>query len=487
MVNIESLKSTLDSIRADWNIPGISVTAIKDGETLLAEGIGAKSVEGGAQVDAQTAFAIGSCTKSITSVALGILVDEGKIGWDDKVVTHLPDFVLYDDWVTQHVTVRDMLSHRVGIQRALPLYLKGDMLKSEIVHRMRYFQPVDEFRANFRYGNSHYTLAGELVAAVSGQSWADFVRERVFVPLNMSNSYTCYQNMIAGTENYTQAHSYMEDSLIPPSSHMSGEGTVVAWADIGDESAGSIITTANDMVGWLTMLLNQGAPLLKPETFATITHPQIVPRVYEESEFAPFAAAQSPANIYAYGLGFYLLDYRGYKAIVGGGQIQGMNAAFMVVPGMNVGGAVMVNTYHTLGYLALILTVIDALMDTTDRDWSAPFMGMAQAIRQSTVQTVQRLIDAREDVAPSLALSDYAGTYHNDLYGDFVIAANGDHLTLTYGPDYSGTLTHWQGDQFVFENTTKTVSDKALMAFSIKGGSVTALSMRDGTTFARSG
>lgn len=486
MDNLTDLTARIESALQDWTIPGAAVTIIKDGQPVMARGFGLKEVGTSQAVDADTAFAIGSCTKSFTSVALAILVDEGKLSWDDPVVKYLPDFALYDDWITQHVTVRDMLSHRVGIQRAFYLYLKGDLPKAEIVRRMRYLQPADEFRSNFCYGNSHYTLAGQLVEAASGQPWADFVRERIFAPLGMAGSHTCYDDMRAATENVTQPHTVLEDGLIPQSSQMIGQQSVIPWQNIGHESAGSVITTANDMAGWLKMLINRGAPILKPETFEALHHPQIVPRDYASSEFAPFFLVNAPTQFYAYGLGFYLSDYRGHRMMLGGGQIQGMNATFAALPELNLGIAVMVNTYHTLGYLALLMVTLDDLLGVQEQDWNQAFLGLAGAFREQTVAQVQPIIDARQaDFPMTLPLAGYAGIYHSDLLGEIQIAVQGDHLTLYYGPGFAGTLTHWEKDTFVFTMTAPSISDKDLMFFSIENGQAAVLHFREGPALHR--
>ncbi len=486
MDNFNNLVARIEAALQDWTIPGTAVTIIKNGQAVMARGFGLKDVGIGQVVDADTAFAIGSCTKSFTAAALGILVDEGKLSWDDPVVKYLPDFALYDDWITQHVTVRDMLSHRVGIQRAFYLYLKGDMPKPEIVRRMRYLQPTDAFRSNFRYGNSHFTLAGQLVEVISGQPWAGFVRERIFVPLGMSGSYTCYDDMRVATQNFTQPHAVLEDGLIPQSSQMTGRQSVVPWQNIGHESAGSVITTANDMAGWLKMLTNRGAPILKLETFEELRHPQIVPRDYAASEFAPFFLVNAPTHFYAYGLGFYLSDYRGHKMMLGGGQIQGMNATFAALPELNLGVAVMVNTYHTLGYLALLMMILDDLLGVQEQDWNGVMLGLAGAFRKQTVAQVQPIIEARQADAPmTLPLAGYGGTYHSDLLGEISIRVQDDQLILYYGPGFAGTLTHWEKDTFIFTMIAPSISDKDLISFTVENGQAAALHFRDGIALHR--
>lgn len=482
MVDVTSLEARIGSALADWTIPGGAVTVVKDGETAIARGFGVRQVGTDAAVDAHTGFAIGSCTKSVTAVALAILVDEGKLSWDDPIIRYLPDFALYDPWITEHVTVRDALAHRIGQRRNIRIYLKGDAPKTEIVHRMRYMQPQNDFRADFRYGNTQYTLAGQLVEAVSGQTWADFVRERIFAPLRMTESYTSYARMCAGTDNYTAPHAVIAGDALLDAGLMRGEQGVVAWQDIGDESAGSVITSAADMAGWLRMLLNEGAPILSAETLRAMHHPQIAPLNYAASEFAPFALLNAPTHFYAYGLGFYLFDYRGHKTVVGGGQIQGMNAVFATVPALRLGVSVMVNTNATFAHFGVLLTIFDAYMVASDRDWNRDFLGLADGIHQQTAAQMQGMIDARQaDIPPALPLDAYAGVYHSDLNGDMTISVKDGGLHLYYGPGYSGTLAHWQGDSFALHLLPPLARETDLVTFQIEAGAAVAFTFMDGT------
>lgn len=184
--------------------------------------------------------------------------------------------------------------------------------------------------------------------------------------------------------------------------------------------------------------------------------------------------------IYAYGLGFYLFDYRGEKALVGGGQIQGMNAAFMALPERNIAVSVMVNTYQTMGYLTLNLMLLDAMLGYDDRDWQRDGIALAHQFEAQTMAQVQPIVDARQDKPMSLQLEAYTGIYHNQLAGAISISMTDVGLTLVYGSGYAGTLTHWDGDTFVFTMTAPTIADKDLMQFEVSSGQVKALVLRSG-------
>lgn len=471
-----------------WGIPGGAVTIVKDDATLMAQGYGVKDVTTGEAIDAYTAFAVGSCTKSITALGLGLLVQEGRMTWDDKIIQHLPDFALYDAWLTEHVTIRDMLSHRVGLQRAIRLYQKGDMPKSEIVHRMRYLQPVAGFRTDFCYGNPHYTLAGALIEAVSDTTWSDFLYERLFKPLGMKGTYTCYGDMLKATDNFTQVHTpHTPDAhvLIPQSAFMLAEQRRIAWQDIGNEPAGSVITTAHDMQFFLKMMLGGGAPLFEKATLESLWHPSIVPADYEASMFAPFVMLGSPTHFYAYGMGFYLFDFHGHKAVVGAGQIQGMNTAFILLPQENIGASVMLNTFHTLAHFGLILDIAEELLGKASYDWAGRFLGLAGGIAQQTKAQVDAFIASHPLSELTRKLTAYEGRYHHDLYGVISIKLEDERLFLSYGTQYAGTLTAWQDDKFIFNMTTTTDYDATLVSFEFDGERVVGFGFDDGAYFTR--
>ena len=173
---------------AEWEVTGLAVAVVKDGEVLFAKGYGIRELGSAAKVDEHTLFAIGSTTKAMTAAAIGMLVDEGKLDWDDPVTDHLPDFRLYDPFVTREITVRDLLTHRAGLPNADFLWYGQDSEAADILFRMRYVEPETSLRSSFTYQNIMYAAAGEVVAELSGMSWDAFIQKRIFEPLDMNGS-----------------------------------------------------------------------------------------------------------------------------------------------------------------------------------------------------------------------------------------------------------------------------------------------------------
>jgi CubicO group peptidase (beta-lactamase class C family) len=170
----------------DWNVPGLAIAVVKDGRVAFAKGYGVRELGKPAPVDTQTRFAIGSTTKAMTAAALAMLVDEGKLRWDDPVTKYLPGFQTGDPYVTREITVRDLLTHRAGLGNADFLWYESDIPAAEVRRRVRMLRPAYSLRSSFIYQNVMYAVAGQVVAAASGMPWATFVRTRIFGPLGMT-------------------------------------------------------------------------------------------------------------------------------------------------------------------------------------------------------------------------------------------------------------------------------------------------------------
>ncbi len=447
------IDSLIDQVRHDWNVPGVAVSLVKDGAVAFAKGYGVRAVGSPEVVDGDTLFPIGSCTKSFTAAALALLVDEGKIAWDDPVRRYRPDFAVADAWMSDHITVRDLLAHRLGLKRATPLYISLQYNRDQLIERMRYYEPLTDFRAEFTYDNAQYTLAGAVVETVSGQAWHKFIQERLFAPLGMTRSQTC-SNDASQLVNRSGGHTLKPHGLLVNSSAMIGEMVEVPWQNIGNESAGSIISSARDLGAWLIMLLSQGSyantTLIQPETLTQLHQPQTVSIHIEESPFAPLYLLGSPTHFWTYGLGFYVIDYRGYKMIIGGGQIRGFNSLFVLLPQLNAGYSILVNVNNTAAHFAISNSIADLLIGGEERNWNQELLGLAAMVEQlEQAQLDSVLADRQTDVPPTHTITHYSGTYRHQLYGDITVAADSESAAVRYGSGYTGRLHHWSGDTYL--------------------------------------
>lgn len=447
------IDALVEEVQHDWQVPGIAVSLVRDGVLDFAKGYGVRVVGSAEPVDGDTLFSIGSCTKSFTAAALAILVDEGKMAWDDPVRRHRPDFAVADEWMSNHITVRDLLAHRLGLKRATPLYISLQYSQSELIERMRYYEPLVDFRSEFTYDNAQYTLAGALVEAVSGQTWRDFVRERIFAPLGMQNSQTCYADAVQAP-NRTGGHTVIPQGILVNSSTMIGDVIEVPWQNIGNEPAGSIVSSAREMGAWLMMLLSQGKYvdklLIQPATLAQLHQPQTVSIHIDQGPFAPLYLLGSPTHFWSYGLGFYIIDYRGHKMVIGGGQIRGMNSLFVLLPELKAGYSILVNVNNTAAHFAISNSIADVLIGNERRDWNQEFLGLARMVEQSEQAYLDSMIAARQaDLPPAEAFGDHVGTYQHRLYGRVQVEMKDGQARVLYGVGYIGTLQHWGGSTYL--------------------------------------
>ena len=422
----------------DWRAPGLALAVVKNGQVVFAKGYGVLELGKPAAVDTQTLFAIGSTTKAMTVMALAMLVDEGKVRWDDPVTKHLPGFQLADPYVTRELTVRDLVTHRAGLPNADFLWAFNDIPGDEILRRLRYVRPAYSLRSGFIYQNIMYAVAGQVVAAASGTSWADFLRARIFQPLGMTRTVALLTEA-ARVSNVASPHEMWDDTI-----HVIANRFVDPVAP-----AGSVWSSVADMSKWMRLVLDSGRyggrTLVQKRTFLDIVRPQtMVP----DDQFYPTAQLTRP-HWTTYGLGWFQQDYLGRKVDFHTGSIDGMVAIVGLMLDEGLGVYVLSNLDHVEVRHALMLKTFDLFTGAPARDWSADLRKLygdlaAQGVaaRQRTEQ--QRVVGTR----PSLPLEKYAGTYADSLYGTRTVSFENGALRMRFGPRYSATLEHWQYDTF---------------------------------------
>lgn len=471
-MNTQQLNETITKMLTAWNIPGAAV-AVVQGDDVFTQGYGVLEAGKPETVNADTIFAIGSTTKAFTSALIGMLVDEGKLAWDDLVIQYIPEFELYDDWVARHVTVRDLLCHRLGLERAQKLYYHRGYDQGEIIRRMKYLKPAVGFRTGFNYANQQYGVAGLIVEAVTGKSWDDFITERIFNEMNMSRSFSGHDR-VTDYKNFASPHAVLDETY-PVGVRFLGVPSVIENFKLTHEPAGSIHTSANDLAQWLKALLEDGVPLLQKITFNEIISPQIVMQDLLSSELAPLAYLQPATHFWTYALGWWAMDYHGEKVLMHGGQMPGYNSVVAFFPHRKLALAVMVNVHQTLSHAALFYAISDILLDKQGRDWSTEFQMVAQGYMAEVKGQVDDMRLKRDpNLPPSDKLDSYAGTFSNDLFGEMTVTQKDDSLQLTYGAN-TATLEHWQGDTFLAHWNLKGLMDDSMIAFSSDGKTMTLL------------
>jgi CubicO group peptidase (beta-lactamase class C family) len=420
----------------EFEVPGLAVAVVKDGKVVLAKGYGVRALGESAAVDEKTLFAIGSCSKAFTAAALGLLVDEGKVKWDDPVAKHLRGFELYDPYASRELTLRDILSHRCGLDRHDFVWYGSGLGREEILKRIRFAKPASSFRSKYGYQNIMFLAAGQVVPAVTGKSWDDFVTEKLFKPLGMKASNTSVAALPKGGDVATP-HERVEEKV-----------QTVPWRNIDNVGpAGSINSNVEDMARWVRFQLGDGTfektRLLSSGTLGEMHKSQtVVPlegptaKLYPHSHFA------------TYGLGWSLHDYRGRKVVEHGGNIDGMSAWVGLLPEEKLGLVVLTNRGGTFLPAAVQYFVFDAYLHAAPEDWVKQIAAVEKGVRK--VQKEAQAKDEKgrvEGTKPSLPLAKYAGVYKDDLYGEVTVKLEGDKLSAAWGP-LSGPLEHWQYDTF---------------------------------------
>jgi CubicO group peptidase (beta-lactamase class C family) len=409
-------------------------------------------MSGDQRVDADTIFPTGSTGKAFTAAALATLVDAGKIAWDDKVIDRLPGFQMYDPWVTREITIRDLLVHRSGLGLGagdLMFVPRGSISRAEAVKRLRNIKPATSFRSGYAYDNVLYMVAGQLIEAVTGKTWEDYMREHVLLPAGMTNSTSDNDRRFA-TENRAFPHART-------TARVRGIGALQPL-DERDElgraasPAGGLAISANDMGKWLALQLGRGRLPSGGSLFSEAAHAEMwKPHVLLPA--APRNEALKPAEpmFDTYALGWRVNDYRGTKLISHGGAVFGFQAVVVLVPDKNLAFAIEINSEDGEIILGLMYELLDHYLGFTAYEWPEKFA----AYKQDRLAKAMKALEAPEakpaKVGPSLPLERYAGVYSDSWYGNIDVALRNRALTIDFKstPRMGGRLEHWQYDTFI--------------------------------------
>lgn len=467
---LAGLDAYIEQARRAWEIPGLAIAIVRDDSVIFARGYGVREHGRDAPVDEHTLFAIASTSKAFTVAALGMLVDEGVLDWDDPVRKHLPGFELQDPYVTRHVTIRDLLTHRVGVAREDNVWIAGPFDRSDLVRRVRYLEQAREFRAGYGYNNLMYVVAGEVVAAAADTSWDAFVETRLFKPLGMTRT-TSRFDVVQTRDNVS-------------SSHIRSGGQIVVM-DRRDYDAlgpaGSIYSSVWEMAQWIRLHLNggvyEGKRLLERATLEEMHTPQVVMRI--DSVTRRMFPTQ---NFSAYGLGWRLHDYHGRKVVQHTGSVNYTRTQVGMIPSEGIGVVVIANLSSSELQTALMYRVFDLLLGLPETDWSEEYLALER--RSSGGRAAEPEVKAAQR-GPSLALEEYAGTYSDPLYGEVTVALEDGRLVLRYSPDYVADLEHWRFDTFRGRWRSRGFGQTTVTFGLDSRGRVRSLELQGFTTFRR--
>lgn len=454
----------------EFNVPGMAVSVVFDGKVHYSGGHGIVEVGNDAQVDEHTLFRIASVSKAFTAAALAVLADEGKLGWEDPVIDHIPEFRMHDPWVTREFTIRDLLTHRSGLPLGagdLLIFPEGNATRQEIIQAFRHLKPTSSFRSKYDYDNLLYIVAGEVVERVSGVAFEAFVENKLLRPLGMENC-VASPTRASGESALATPHLLMDGEL-----ETTGDGLNAVTAP-----AGGVTCSAAGMARWMSFVLSKGA---------TGAGERIISEAQFDQLLRPITLVGSPgymvehagAHLGAYALGWNVSSFYGEPSFSHGGAVWGMTTFIMILPEQGL-GIFATNNLMSPAPRAIVAEIADEFLgDLTaseDRDWIAIISDVFQERREAGDQAVAEAEASRAaDSTPSLPLEKYTGTYRDPWYGDIHITLEGNGLgdegRLWFRSDRNeplqGPLEHFQYDTFIVRWTDRQLMADAYVSFTL--------------------
>ncbi len=433
--NIKAIEKYIEQAQVDWQVPGMAVAIVKEGEIIFAKGFGVLEEGKKQKVDEHSLFAIASNTKAFISASLAHLVWEEKINWDDKVVSFLPYFELYDNYATNETTLKDLLSHRTGLGTFSGdvIWYKSDYSAAEVIKHIKYVPQAYSFRAGYGYSNLMYITAGEVIHAITGMPWNMFIESHVFKPLNMTRSITSIKEL-PSLGNFASPHKTINGTITPIN--------WTNWDNMG--AAGGIISSVEDMSKWMILQLNNGVygadTLFSTAEQKDMWTPQNSFKVSEKS------LKNMPSKQFnAYGLGWAIWNYKGRKLVSHGGGYDGMYSKVTMIPEENIGIVVLTNSMSGITN-SVTMKSIDLILETGNRDWSKEALPRAKKYNDYKEKRIAKRVDARVlETTPSVKANNFIGSYYDDFFGEVLIEKENEELAIKFktASHLNAKLSHW--------------------------------------------
>lgn len=469
VLNNKQVDSLVEKTLKTFDVPGIAVAIVKDGKVILSKGYGLRSLRTKEPVNEHTFFGIASNSKAFTAAGLGILVDEGKLKWDDKVVDLIPGFKLYNPYVTQEFTVRDLLTHRSGLGLGA-----GDLMifpdsnrvtKAELIHNMRFLKPVSGFRTKFDYDNLLYIVAGEVLVKVSGMSWEDFIESRIMRPIGMSQSAADYPRL-KDKENSIDAHTFIDGKL-----------TVISkgFPEISN-AAGGIWSNVSEMSKWVIMQMNGGkyGQDLKTKLFSKEVH---------EEMWSPQTII-SGSSFSSYGLGWFLDAVNGKLQVSHTGGLSGIVTQVTLIPELKLGIIVLTNQESGAAFTAITNTIKDGYFGIKGKDRIAAYKAIVAANeaedKEGTDKVWAAVAAQMKKNTQKADLGIYEGSFTDPWFGEVTIKNQGNQLFFqsVNSPKLGGQMIFYKGNTFVVKWTDRSMHADAFVIFTLgKDGKASGIKM----------
>lgn len=468
---LAALDARIETVRKRFDVPGIAIAIVQDGEVVIERGYGLREIGKPAHVDAHTLFAIASNTKAFTATALQLLAEDGKLDMSDRVIDHLPWFRMGDVYVTREMRVRDLLAHRSGLSLGagdLLFWPPSDYSSREVAERLANVPVTGQFRGQYAYDNILYGVAQLVVEQASGMTFKTFLQSRIFNPLGMGETRYNANDLQPG-DNVATGHAKPDfaGKLVPV-------GTL-SWENVA--GAGGLYSSVHDLSKWMKVQLAGGVisgegehavrlfPAKRQRQMWTMLTPIAVP---EPS--VPELAPMMP-NFLGYGEGWMLSDYRGEKLVWHTGGWPGQVSRLTLVPGKKIGIVVLTNQEVGAAFNAVTYEALDVMLGYAPHDWVGAYGKAAAKADAGADDSWTKLLAIRDAKSkPSLPLAKYTGTWRDPWYGDVLITQDGKGLAMQFSrtPALNGRLEHWQHDSFIVRWKDRTLNADAFVYFALE-------------------
>ena len=463
----DSLDTYVERSMKDWQVPGVAVCIVKNGKVVVMKGYGVRELNGTDKVDENTLFMIGSNTKAFTATAIALLDAEKKLSLDDKVTKWIPEFKLDNKAAGEQAIILDLLCHRIGFQTFQGdfTYWTSNLTRKEVIEKMSHIKAIYPFRTNWGYTNAAFLTAGEIIPKVTGKEWEDFIKERIFTPLEMNNTIALSKNIPAAANKCT------------PHTMVNGKIEKIPFCVIDNLApAGSISSSVNDMSHWVMMQLNNGK----------YKGTQVIPASAIAQTWLPHSILGNGGHLYnkghfaLYGLGWFLEEYSGRRIVSHTGGVNGFVTSVTLIPEEKLGIIVFTNTDDNAFYEALKWEIADTYLGNPYRNYSKAYLGFSDARKKNQEKEEKRLTDSVALKIPApLALTAYTGNYFNDVYGDMKVVIENNELRMKFShhPNMFAKLEGLGGNRF-YVTFSDPVFSKAVFPFKVENGKVTGVTVK---------
>lgn len=470
-ISENKVDQTVQNALKTFNVPGISVGIIHDGKVILAKGYGLASINTGEKVNSATNFGIASNSKAFTTTALALLVDREKLNWDDKVKKYIPEFKMYNDYVTEEFTIRDLLTHRSGLGLGagdLMVWPDGhDFVPEDIIRNIHFLKPVSGFRTKYDYDNLLYIIAGEVIERVSGQKWTEFIEQNFIIPLGMNRTGASW-NTLSDKSNVIDPHVPIDGKL----------KVIDRYTNPIFDAAAGIYSNVDDLAKWVQFQLDLGKT---SDGKQLVSEKQMKQLITPQTLQPNFTRPPYNTLFRAYGLGFQLQDMNGKLEVSHTGGLEGIVTQIIMYPQLNLGIIVLTNQQAGAAFMAISNTIKDHYLGLPEKDWVKEYgeliakrTGEADVVTDEVWETVEKNKKLRLAYIDSLP-----GTYKDNWFGEVKITMHKGKLRFesARSSQLRGDMFYYKGDTFAVKWDNAYMHADAFVFMKVKDGKVTGFKM----------